>query len=544
MKTDIEIANEYIPVPIRDIAVSRLGIKEEELELYGRFKAKVDPASIPGDKQGKLILVTAINPTKYGEGKTTVSIGLADGLNKLGKNAVLALREPSLGPVFGIKGGAAGGGYSQVVPMEDINLHFTGDFHAITSANNLLCAMIDNHIFQGNALQIDPATITFKRCLDMNDRALRNAVVAEPDTRTDHFEITAASEIMAIFCLSADLDDLKKNLGDIIIGKTVDGNPVTARDLHADGAMTVLLKDAFKPNLVQTLEGNPAFVHGGPFANIAHGCNSVAATRAALKLGDYVVTEAGFGSDLGAEKFLDIKCRRTGLRPGCIVLVATIRALKVHGVAEDPKADDADAVRRGFCNLLRHYRNLTEQFNCNVVVALNKFFFDSEAELAAFDEKCKEAGIRYALSNGFCDGGAGCLELAEMVMASCGEKPLNFTYENSDPVLEKIRKVSVKIYGAKDIECSDEVHAKAEEYTAKYPDYPICIAKTQYSFSADSKLIGAPEGFTIKITDIAVRAGAKFIVVYLNNVMTMPGLPKVPNAERIDLVDGKIVNLS
>ncbi|MBO5308414.1 MAG: formate--tetrahydrofolate ligase, partial [Lentisphaeria bacterium] len=344
MKTDIEIANEYKPVNIRDIAVTRLGLKEEDLELYGKYKAKVDPETVRSDKQGELILVTAINPTKYGEGKTTVSIGLADALNRLGKNAVLALREPSLGPVFGIKGGAAGGGYSQVVPMEDINLHFTGDFHAITSANNLLCAMIDNHIFQGNALQIDPATITFKRCLDMNDRALRDAEVAAPNTRTDHFEITAASEIMAVFCLSSDLNDLKKNLGDITVAKNVEGKPVTARDLHADGAMTVLLKDAFNPNLVQTLEGNPAFVHGGPFANIAHGCNSLAATRTALKLGDYVVTEAGFGSDLGAEKFLDIKCRRTGLKPGCIVLVGTIRALKVHGVAADPKAEDAGAV--------------------------------------------------------------------------------------------------------------------------------------------------------------------------------------------------------
>lgn len=544
MKTDIEIANEYKPLNIRDIAVSRLGLAEDELDFYGKYKAKVNPGSIKSSKQGELILVTAINPTKYGEGKTTVSIGLADALNKLGKNAVLALREPSLGPVFGIKGGAAGGGYSQVVPMEDINLHFTGDFHAITSANNLLCAMIDNHIFQGNALQIDPATITFKRCLDMNDRALRDAEVAAPNTRTDHFEITAASEIMAIFCLSRDMEDLKKNLGDITVAKTVDGKPVTARDLHADGAMTVLLKDAFAPNLVQTLEGNPAFVHGGPFANIAHGCNSITATAVALKLGDYVVTEAGFGSDLGAEKFLDIKCRRTGLKPGCIVLVATIRALKVHGVAADPKAEDAGAVSKGFCNLLRHYRNLTEKFGCKVVVALNKFYFDTDAELAAFDEKCKEYGIDYALSNGFVNGGAGCVELAEKVMQKCDASTLNFTYADNDPVLEKIRKVCVNIYGARDIECSDEVRNKALEYTEKYPDYPICIAKTQYSFSADAKLIGAPEDFTIKVTDMAVRSGAKFIVVYLNNVMTMPGLPKVPNAERIDLIDGKIVNLS
>ena len=544
MKSDIEIANEYKPVLIREIAAARLGLKEEDLELYGKFKAKIDPETVRCGKQGELILVTAINPTKYGEGKTTVSIGLADALNKLGKNTVLALREPSLGPVFGIKGGAAGGGYSQVVPMEDINLHFTGDFHAITSANNLLCAMIDNHIFQGNALQIDPATITFKRCLDMNDRALRDVQVADPNTRTDHFEITAASEIMAVFCLSSDLDDLKKNLGDITIGKTVDGKAVTARDLHADGAMTVLLKDAFKPNLVQTLEGNPALVHGGPFANIAHGCNSVSATRTALKLGDYVVTEAGFGSDLGAEKFLDIKCRRTGLKPGCIVLVGTIRALKVHGVAADPKAEDAGAVTRGFCNLLRHYRNLTEKFGCNVVVALNKFHFDTDAELAAFDAECKKNGISYALSNGFANGGDGCVELAEMVVAKCKAETLNFTYADNDPVLEKIRKVCVNIYGAKDIECSDEVRAKAAEYTEKYPDYPICIAKTQYSFSADAKLIGAPENFTIKVTDMAVRSGAKFIVVYLNNVMTMPGLPKVPNAEHIDLFDGKIVNLS
>ena len=537
MLSDIEIARN---TAIRNISfvAAELGLQEDDYELYGKYKAKISKINAP--RKGKLILVTAMTPTKQGDGKTTISIGLADGLRKIGRNSILALREPSLGPVFGMKGGATGGGYSQIVPMEDINLHFTGDFHAITSANNLLCALIDNHLQQGNTLGIDPRKIVFKRCLDMNDRALRHIVIgmggkANGVVREDHFCITVASEVMAIFCLATSLDDLEERLGNITVAKTFDKREVKARDLNAHGAMTVLLKEAFRPNLVQTLEGTPAIVHGGPFANIAHGCNSVMATDTALRLADYVVTEAGFGSDLGAEKFLDIKCRKAGLVPDCTVLVATIKAMKLHG--------DGD-IRTGFANVKKHFDNLHNTFGLNTVVNLNRFGTDTEEEVALFRQLCAENGMSCSVSSGFVDGGNGCVELAEKVVLEAEKKgKLNYLYELEDSIEEKINKIARKCYGA-DGAVFSAVAAKKLAYLApEYTKYPVCIAKTQYSFSDNPKLLNVPQNFSINIRDIEVKSGCGFIVVYLGDIITMPGLPKVPNAEAIKLVDGETVGL-
>ena len=481
-----------------------------------------------------------MTPTKQGDGKTTISIGLADGLRKIGKKSILALREPSLGPVFGMKGGATGGGYSQIVPMEDINLHFTGDFHAITSANNLLCALIDNHLQQGNALGIDPRTVTFKRCLDMNDRALRNVIIgmggrSDGIVREDHFCITVATEVMAIFCLATSLADLEERLGNITVAMTYDKREVKARDLKAQGAMTVLLKEAFRPNLVQTLEGTPAIVHGGPFANIAHGCNSIAATDAALKLADYTVTEAGFGSDLGAEKFLDIKCREAGISPDCTVLVATIKAMKLHGNGD---------IKTGFANVRKHYDNLHDKFGLNVVVDLNKFGTDTDEEVELFRQLCAENKMVCAVSTGFVDGGSGCIELAEKV-ASAAENSchLKYLYELSEPVKEKIDHIARKCYGANGVVYSAAAAKKLSKLAPEYNSYPVCVAKTQYSFSDDPKQLNVPENFNINVRDIEVKSGSRFIVVYLGDIITMPGLPKVPNAEAIKLVNGETTGL-
>ena len=537
MLSDIEIARNSVMRNISEIA-SGLGISEDNYELYGKYKAKLSGISTP--RKAKLILVTAMTPTKQGDGKTTISIGLADGLRKIGRKSVLALREPSLGPVFGMKGGATGGGYSQVVPMEDINLHFTGDFHAITSANNLLCALIDNHLQQGNALGIDPRTITFKRCLDMNDRALRNVVIgmggkSNGVVREDHFCITVATEVMAVFCLATGIEDLEERLGNITVARTYDKREVKARDLKAQGSMTVLLKEAFRPNLVQTLEGTPAIVHGGPFANIAHGCNSVAATDIAMRLGDYVVTEAGFGSDLGAEKFLDIKCRKAGLAPDCTVLVATIKAMKLHG--------DGD-VKTGFANVKKHYDNLHTAFGLNVVVNLNRFGNDTEEEVALFRQLCAENSMPCSVSTGFVDGGNGCIELAEKVAQETEKRcELKHLYELTDSVEEKINKIARKCYGADGAVFSASAAKKLKELAPEYTQYPVCIAKTQYSFSDDPALLNVPTDFSITVRDIEVKSGSGFIVVYLGDIMTMPGLPKVPNAEAIKLVDGETVGL-
>ena len=537
MLSDIEIARNSVMRNISEIA-SGLGIREDNCELYGKYKAKLNGINSP--RKAKLILVTAMTPTKQGDGKTTISIGLADGLRKIGKKSVLALREPSLGPVFGMKGGATGGGYSQVVPMEDINLHFTGDFHAITSANNLLCALIDNHLQQGNPLGIDPRTITFKRCLDMNDRALRNVVIgmggkSNGVVREDHFCITVATEVMAVFCLASGLEDLEERLGNITVAKTYDKREVKARDLNAQGSMTVLLKEAFRPNLVQSLEGTPAIVHGGPFANIAHGCNSVAATDIAMRLGDYVVTEAGFGSDLGAEKFLDIKCRKAGFSPDCTVLVATIKAMKLHG--------DGD-VKTGFANVKKHYDNLHTAFGLNVVVNLNRFGNDTEEEVALFRQLCAENGMPCSVSTGFVDGGNGCIELAEKVAQETEKRcELKYLYELTDSVEEKINKIARKCYGADGAVFSAAAARKLKELAPEYTQYPVCIAKTQYSFSDDPALLNVPSNFSITVRDIEVKSGSGFIVVYLGDIMTMPGLPKVPNAEAIRLVDGETVGL-
>ena len=529
MKTDIEIASEAKPKRITQIA-AELGLTEDQIDQYGKYKAKI--CEMPSGKMGKLILVTAMTPTKQGDGKTTISIGLADALRQTGRKSVLALREPSLGPVFGMKGGAAGGGYSQVIPMEDINLHFTGDFHAITSANNLLCAMVDNHIQQGNALNIDPRTITLKRCVDMNDRMLRNVIIglggrANGIPREDHFCITVASEVMAVFCLSNTLEELKENLKKIIVGKTFDGREIFAEEINAAGAMTALLRDAFRPNLVQTLEGTPAVIHGGPFANIAHGCNSVAATKAALRLGDYVVTEAGFGADLGAEKFIDIKCRKSGLKPACAVMVATIKAMKMHGQGD---------MKTGFENVKKHYCNLTEKFGLNVIVALNKFGFDTDEEIALFRSLCDENGMPNAIANGYCDGGKGCIELAEKV-AELAEKEsdVRFLYDLEDSVEEKIASLCKGYYGAAEIKYSSVAEKKIRELGEAYRKYPICMAKTQYSFSDDGNILNAPSGFPVTVRDIEVRNGCGFIIVYLGDIMTMPGLPKVPSANNIDV---------
>lgn len=554
MLSDIEIAQAAELVPIAKIAEG-LGIQEEELELYGRYKAKLNEklfARLKNEKDGKLILVTAINPTPAGEGKTTTTAGLGQAMAKIGKKAVIALREPSLGPVFGVKGGAAGGGYAQVLPMEDINLHFTGDMHAITSANNLLCAMLDNHMHQGNALGIDQRRILIKRCMDMNDRALRNIVVGlggkiNGIPREDGFIITVASEVMAILCLAKDREDLKKRLGDILVAYTYAGEPVYARDLGADGAMAALLKDAINPNLVQTLEGTPAIMHGGPFANIAHGCNSVRATKLALKLGDYCITEAGFGSDLGAEKFLDIKCRMAGLTPSCIVIVATARALKYNGGV--PKADtgkpNREALEKGIVNLGAHIDNM-RQYGVPVVVAINKFLTDDEGELSFIENYCRERGADFALSEVFGKGGEGGVELANKVVEACEkENSFHFLYEDGLTVEEKITVIAKKIYGADGVVFEPKAKkALGDIKTLGADNMPVCIAKTQYSLSDKAALLGRPTGFTVTIRDIRLSSGAGFVVAYAGDIMTMPGLPKAPAAQKIDCdADGVISGL-
>ena len=554
MLTDIEIAQQVCPAHIKSIA-EKLGISEEHLEYYGNYKAKLSEALIQekaSQKDGKLILVTAINPTPAGEGKTTTSVGLGDALSKIGKKTVIALREPSLGPVFGIKGGAAGGGYAQVIPMEDINLHFTGDMHAITSANNLLCAMLDNHIQQGNSLQIDVRRILIKRCLDMNDRELRNIIAGlggkvNGVPREDGFIITVASEVMAILCLASDIDDLKARLGNILVAYKFDGTPVYAKDLKANGAMAALLKDAIKPNLVQTLEGTPALMHGGPFANIAHGCNSVRATKLALKLADYCVTEAGFGSDLGAEKFFDIKCRKAGLKPSAVVVVATVRALKYNG--EVPKTElgveNLPALKKGIVNLGVHIGNM-QKFGVPVVVAINRFGADTDAELAFVENYCRELGADFALSEVFAKGGNGGIDLAEKVVQAT-EKNSEFKtlYPDDMPIKEKILTVAKNIYGADDVIYTAQAQkALAEIEKLDTANLPICVAKTQYSLSDNPALLGKPENFKITVRDVRLSNGAGFVVVYTGDIMTMPGLPKVPAAEKIDVdSNGKITGL-
>ena len=555
-KTDIEIAQSCQMKNIREIAATA-GVDERYLELYGNYKAKVDYKLLGEDPRpdGKLVLVTAISPTPAGEGKTTTSVGLADGLRKLGKKAVLALREPSLGPVFGIKGGAAGGGYAQVVPMEDINLHFTGDFHAIGAANNLLAAMLDNHIQQGNALGIDVKKITWKRCVDMNDRQLRNIVNGlggrlQGVPREDGFDITVASEIMAVLCLATSISDLKDKISKLIVGYTYDDKPVTAADLKAAGAMTALLKDALKPNLVQTLEGTPAFIHGGPFANIAHGCNSIMATRMAMKLGDYCVTEAGFGADLGAEKFLDIKCRKAGLTPSAVVVVATVRALKHHGGV--PKAElnneNLAALEKGLPNLLRHVENVTTVFGLPCVVAINRFPADTEAELELIRSKCRELGVNVALSEVWAKGGDGGVELAQEVVRLCengGESHFQFAYGDELSIEEKLQAIVTRVYRGRGVVLTANAKKQAQQLTELgFASMPICMAKTQYSFSDDQTLLGAPEGFDVTVRNLKVSAGAGFIVALTGDIMTMPGLPKVPAAEKIDVDEnGKITGL-
>ena len=552
--SDIEIAQSTPMRPITDIA-KVAGVDEDYLEQYGKYKAKVDYKLLADSprKDGKLILVTAITPTPAGEGKTTTTIGLADGLRKIGKNVVVALREPSLGPVFGIKGGAAGGGYAQVVPMEDINLHFTGDFHAIGAANNLLAAMLDNHIYQGNALGIDPRRITWKRCVDMNDRQLRfvtdglgGRVNGVP--REDGYDITVASEIMAVFCLASSIADLKERLSRIVVAYTYDEKPVTAGDLKAVGAMAALLKDALKPNLVQTLEGTPAFVHGGPFANIAHGCNSVIATRMAMKLGDYAVTEAGFGADLGAEKFLDIKCRYAGLKPSAVVMVATVRALKMHGGLAKAELGNEDlvALERGIPNLLRHVSNITNVYKLPCVVAVNRFPTDTDAEINLVIEKCKALGVNVVLSTVWADGGNGGTALAEEVVRLCQrENDFSFSYELDGTIEDKIDAIVRRVYGGVGVTFAPAAKKEIAKLTELgYDKLPICMAKTQYSFSDDMTKLGAPEGFTVTVRNVKVSAGAGFIVALTGDIMTMPGLPKVPAAERIDVDEnGKISGL-
>ena len=550
MKTDIQIAQESTMLPIREVA-AQAGIDESLLEYYGNVKAKLDISSLRDTpRKGKLILVTAINPTPAGEGKTTTSVGLSDALRRLQKNVLLCLREPSLGPVFGIKGGAAGGGYAQVVPMEDINLHFTGDFHAIGAANNLLAAMIDNHIQQGNALDIDVKNITWKRCVDMNDRQLRNIVCGlggrmQGVPREDGFDITVASEIMAILCLSSDLMDLKARLARIIIGYNRAGEPVTAHDLKAEGAMTVLLKDAIKPNLVQTLEHTPALIHGGPFANIAHGCNSIAATDTALKLADYVVTEAGFGADLGAEKFLDIKCRAAGLQPDAVVIVATVKALKYNGGV--PKTElgheNLEALEKGLPNLLKHVENITQVFGLPAVVAINRFDNDTDAELDLIRAKCAEYGVRVALSEVWGKGGAGGIELAEEVLRLCEEEnSFRFAYDVNLPIRDKITAIVQKIYGGDGVSFSAAAEKEIDKLEALgYGNLPVCMAKTQYSLSDDPAKLGRPEHFTVSVSKVKISAGAGFIVALTGEIMTMPGLPKVPAAEKIDIDENGVI---
>ena len=550
MKTDIQIAQEAVLIPILEVA-QQMGIPQEAVIPYGRTKAKVVAQMVPEKKTpAKVILVTAISPTPAGEGKTTTSVGLADALHRMGKNVCLALREPSLGPVFGIKGGAAGGGYAQVVPMEDINLHFTGDLHAIGAANNLLAAMVDNHIHHGNALGIDPRRITWKRCVDMNDRQLRFLVdglggKVNGTPREDGFDITVASEVMAIFCLASSLSDLKQRLARIVVGYTYGGQPVTAGQLHAEGAMTALLKDAFEPNLVQTLEHTPAFVHGGPFANIAHGCNSVAATRCAMKVADYVVTEAGFGADLGAEKFLDIKCRMAGIAPSAVVVVATVRALKHHGGCpkEEYGTPNVDYLAAGSANLRRHVENMQKKFGLPVCVAINAFPTDSAEEHAYLRELCADMGVPCALSEVFAKGGEGGLELAENVLGILEQRPIRFAYPEDMDVDKKLLAVCRDIYGAKDVVYSTAAKKQLAEIKAcGFGKLPVCIAKTQYSFSDDASLLGAPEGFTMTVNKVRLSAGAGFVVAEMGNIMTMPGLPKKPAAEAIDVDEHGVIS--
>lgn len=552
MLTDIEIAQQAKLRLIKDVA-SDIDINEDELEFYGKYKAKLsDELSerVSKNKDGKLVLVTAINPTPAGEGKTTTSAGLGQAMAKIGKKAIIALREPSLGPVFGIKGGAAGGGYSQVLPMEEINLHFTGDMHAITSANNLLCAMLDNHMQQGNVLGIDPRRILFKRCLDMNDRALRNVVIGlggkvNGVPREDGFIITVASEVMAILCLAKDISDLKKRLGNILVAYTYDGNPVFCKDIKADGAMTALLKDALKPNLVQTLEGTPAIMHGGPFANIAHGCNSVRATKLALKLGDYCITEAGFGSDLGAEKFLDIKCRYAGIAPSCIVIVATCRALKYNGGVPKTEVSEPnlDALKDGIVNLGVHIDNMNK-YGVPVVVAINRFYTDSDEELKYIEDYCHQRGAEFALSDVFCEGGNGGVDLAKKVVEAC-EKPSDFKllYDNDLTIKEKMNRIATEIYGADKVNYTPQAEKALKDVVALGGDkLPVCVAKTQYSLSDNPALLGAPKGFDITVRDVRISNGAGFVVVYTGNIMTMPGLPKVPAANNIDVDENNVIS--
>lgn len=553
-KSDIEIAQEAKPQDIREIA-KKLGLSDDEVELYGKYKAKVDYNLLKKDnkkKKAKLILTTAINPTPAGEGKTTTTIGVADAFAKLDKNVLVALREPSLGPVFGVKGGAAGGGYAQVIPMEDINLHFTGDFHAIGAANNLLAAMLDNHIHQGNNLGIDPRRITWRRCVDMNDRQLRNITdglggKAHGVPREDGFDITVASEIMAAFCLANDIIDLKERLGNIIVGYTYNGDPVTARDLKANGAMAALLKDALKPNLVQTLEGTPSFVHGGPFANIAHGCNSVIATKMAMHFADYVITEAGFGADLGAEKFLDIKCRMADLKPDAVIIVATVRALKYNGgVSKDQlNEENLGALESGIPNLLKHVENITKVYGLPAVVAINRFPLDTEAELKLVEEKCKELGVNVALSEVWAKGGEGGIEVAKEVMRLIDEEENNFKfcYEDDLSIKEKIEAIAKKIYGADGVDFTQAAEKEIQNLEKLgFSKLPICMAKTQYSLTDDQTKLGRPTGFRITVRQLTVSAGAGFIVALTGDIMKMPGLPKVPAAERIDVDENGVIS--
>lgn len=556
MLSDIEIAQQVKMLKISEIAKDRLGIPEDELEPFGHYKAKVSLSyldSLKNKKDGKLILVTAISPTPAGEGKTTTTVGLGDGLNHIGKKAMICLREPSLGPVFGVKGGAAGGGFAQIVPMEDINLHFTGDFSAIALANNLLSAMLDNHIHHGNALGIDVRRIQWKRVVDMNDRALRSLTVGLGGVpngfpRQDGFDIVVASEVMAIFCLATSIEDLKKRLGEIVVAYTYDQKPVLAKDLKAHGAMTVLLKDALAPNLVQTLEKTPAFVHGGPFANIAHGCNSVIATQAALKLADYVVTEAGFGADLGAEKFIDIKCRKSGLRPSAVVIVVTVRAMKYHGGAElaNLTIEDIPALDKGLVNLERHVQNITQVYTLPCVVSINKFTSDTAAEIELIKKRMKALGVDIVLASHWGEGGKGAAELAEVVVDLCesNTQKMSYVYDDQDTLWEKINKIAKKVYRASEVNADAKVRAQIESLQQQgYGHYPVCVAKTQSSFSTDPKLRGAPDNHVITIREIRLAAGAEFIVMVCGDVMTMPGLPKAPSAEKIDYVDGKVVGL-
>lgn len=552
-KSDIEIAQEAKPQDIRDIA-KKIELSEDDIELYGKYKAKIDYNVLQRtkSKNGKLILTTAINPTPAGEGKTTTSIGVADALSKLGKNVIAALREPSMGPVFGIKGGAAGGGYAQVIPMEDINLHFTGDMHAIGAANNLLAAMIDNHIYQGNKLNINPKRVVWRRCVDMNDRQLRNIVDGlgkrvDGVTREDGFDITVASEVMATFCLSNNISELKENLGNIVVGYSYDGKPVTARELNANGAMAAILKDALKPNLVQTLEGTPAIIHGGPFANIAHGCNSIIATKMAMHMSDYVVTEAGFGADLGAEKFLDIKCRKAGIRPDAVIIVATVRALKYNGgvAKEDLNEENLDALEKGLPNLLKHIENITKVYKLPAVVAINRFPLDTVAELELVEKKCNELGVNVALSEVWAKGGDGGIEVAKEVikLIESNENNFEYCYDENQTIKEKLDAIATKIYGADGVDFTADALKQVKELESLgFGNLPICIAKTQYSLSDDQTKLGRPTGFRIMVRDMTVSAGAGFIVVLTGAIMKMPGLPKLPAAERIDVDENGIIS--